>query len=231
MACHCAECRGRSCLESVPIFSGLSESEQLEIAQITNERHFQKGQLIFSPGDENHSLYVIHQGQVKLSRISESGREQILRIAGPGDFIGELALFSRLPASTQAQALQDSVMCVIDGTRLKALLVKYPQIALKVVEELSARLETAEDMIESLALRSVDQRIAQALLQYSADCGADKFDLPISKGDLAASLGMTQETLSRKLSAWQVQGLIRQKGQRGIEILDREALAHLAELG
>ena len=164
---------------------------------------------------------------MKLSRLSESGKEQILRIAGPGDFFGELALFSRLPASTQAQAMDDLVMCVIDGERLKGLLEKYPHIALKVMEELSARLETAENMIESLALHSVDQRIAQALLQY----GADQFELPISKGDLAASLGMTQETLSRKLSAWQVQGLIRQTGQRGIEILDRESLKELADLG
>jgi CRP/FNR family transcriptional regulator len=214
-------------LESVPIFRGLSEREQREIGQITTERQFQKGQLIFTPGDENHNLYVIHKGKVKLSRLSESGKEQILRIAGPGDFFGELALFSRLPASTQAQAMDDLVMCVIDGERLKGLLEKYPHIALKVMEELSARLETAENMIESLALHSVDQRIAQALLQY----GADQFELPISKGDLAASLGMTQETLSRKLSAWQVQGLIRQTGQRGIEILDRESLKELADLG
>ncbi len=225
MACRCRAGRGRSCLESVPIFSGLTESEQLEIGQIITERRFHKGELIFSPGDENHNLYVIHQGQVKLSRISEAGKEQILRIAGPGDFIGELALFSRLPASTQAQAMQDVVVCVVDGHRLKGLLAKYPQIALKLLEELSARLETAENMIESLALHSVDQRIAQALLRY----GKDQFELPISKGDLAASLGMTQETLSRKLSAWQVAGLIKQTGQRGIEILDRASLEALAE--
>jgi len=227
MVCRCEIGSGRSCLESVPIFRGLTPNEQREIAQITNERHFRRGELIFTPGDENHNLYVIHKGQVKLSRISEAGKEQILRIAGPGDFFGELALFSRLPAATQAQAMQDLVMCVIDGERLRDLLLKYPLIALKVVEELSARLETAENMIESLALHSVDQRIAQALLEY----GADRFELAISKGDLAASLGMTQETLSRKLSAWQVQGIIKQTGQRGIEILNRAGLEKLAESG
>ena len=116
-------------------------------------------------------------------------------------------------------------MCVINGQRLKELMLKYPQIALKVVEELSSRLETAEDMIESLALHSVEQRIAQALLQY----GVDQFELKLSKRDLAAALGMTQETLSRKLSAWQAEGIIKQTGQRQIEILDRSRLEELAE--
>lgn len=227
MACKCEHRSGPSCIAAVPIFSGLTPEEQLEIAQITNERTFLKGEFIFNAGDENHNLYVIHSGQVKLSRISESGKEQILRVVGPGDFIGELAMFSKLPAAAQAQTMQDSVMCVIAGDGLKQLMLKYPQIALKVVEELSERLETAEATIESLALHSVEQRLAQALLQY----GTNQFELPMSKGDLAATLGMTQETLSRKLSAWQVQGIIKQSGQRQITILDRDSLIELAEIG
>lgn len=225
MPCSCFLRDGRNCIERVPIFSGLTSEEQMEIAQITNERTFTRGELIFSAGDENHNLYVIHQGQVKLSRISESGKEQILRLVGPGDFIGELAMFTKQPASAQAEALQDGIMCVINGERLKELMVKYPQIALKVVEELSSRLERAEGMIESLALHSVEQRIAQALLQYETD----QFELAMSKGDLAAALGMTKETLSRKLSAWQAEGIIKQTGQRQIEILDRSRLEELSE--
>lgn len=225
MSCSCFLQDGKSCIETVPIFSGLSREEQNEIAQITNKRTFTRGEIIFGAGDENHNMYVIHRGQVKLSRISESGKEHILRIVGPGDFIGELAMFTQQPASAQAEALQEGIMCVINGQRLKELMLKYPQIALKVVEELSSRLETAEGMIESLALHSVEQRIAQALLQY----GVDQFELKLSKRDLAAALGMTQETLSRKLSAWQAEGIIKQTGQRQIEILDRSRLEELAE--
>ena len=96
MGCRCEIGSGKSCLESVPIFRGLSEREQREIGQITTERQFQKGQLIFTPGDENHNLYVIHKGKVKLSRLSESGKEQILRLRA-WDFFGELALFKGCP--------------------------------------------------------------------------------------------------------------------------------------
>ena len=94
MKCHCSE-RGQNCIEMVPIFSNLTEEEMLEIAMITMEKTVEKGEAIYSTGDITDSLYVIHKGKVKIVRLSEAGKEQVLRVLGPGQFIGELAIFNK----------------------------------------------------------------------------------------------------------------------------------------
>lgn len=230
MAYGCAACslKGspQSCVSIVPIFSALSAQEVAEVAAITTDARYDKGQLIYFAGKEGSKLYVIHAGKVKISRIVENGKSQVIRVLGPGEFFGELSILGGGRLSDYAEALEPCSMCMVEGARLKALMGKYPSIALKVVEELSLRLSKAETLIEDLSLRSAERRIALALLGMAQ--GRVEFNLPISKGDLASQLGMTQETFSRKLSVLQDQGLIAARGQRGIRILDGEGLSRLA---
>ncbi|NLW56847.1 MAG: Crp/Fnr family transcriptional regulator [Firmicutes bacterium] len=199
----------------------------LEIAAITRAQTFKKGELVYMAGDRGGKLYVLHTGRVKISRLSASGKEQVIRVLGPGEFMGELSLFSQLPLTDNAQALETSTMCLIEGAKLKELMKKYPSIAFKVMEELSERLEKAEKLIETLNLNTVEQRLAGALLTMSD--GKNQVFLGMTKGDFASQLGMSQETLSRKLTAWQEQGLIALKGQRKIEILDRAQLEQISD--
>jgi CRP/FNR family transcriptional regulator len=193
-----------------------------EVASITHERHFKKGETIYFAGRDDKCLFVIHQGQVKILRITESGKSQVIRLLGPGDFMGELSILNDTPLTDYAQATEDCTMCVIDGGALKSLMKKYPTIALKALEELSARLERAQSQIEHLHHATPEYRLAQAILELSA--GRREFQLTLSKGDLASQLGMTQETLSRKLASLQSQGLIALPNQRSITILDRAGL-------
>lgn len=136
--------------------------------------------------------------------------------------MGELALFSSLPMTDNAEATEKTTMCIIEGRQLKELMKKYPAIAFKIMEELSKRLEKAENLIEDISLHSVEHRLAQSLLQLSQQ--DNKITLQMTKGDFASQIGMSQETLSRKLSSFQEQGLIRLMGQRQIIILDRQGL-------
>lgn len=216
---------GAGCIEIVPIFSGLTHDEKREIASMTAERRYEKGESIYRAGKRDKRLYVIHSGRVKISRLSPSGKAQVLRLPGPGDFMGELTILNDMPLSDYAEAMDGCSMCVIEGTKLKALMQRYPSIALKILEALSARLERAEALIENISLHSAEERLAQALLEASA--GRHAFELALSKGDFASQLGMTQETLSRKLSAFQERGLIELKGLRGIVVLDPDALAEV----
>ncbi len=194
-----------------------------EIAAITMERAYEKGRSVYLAGKKEKRLYVIHSGRVKISRYSPSGKVQVLRVLGPGDFMGELTILNDTPLPDYAEAMEDCAMCVIEGDKLKALMLKYPSIALRVMEALSSRLERAEALIEDISLHPAEQRLAQALLEASG--GRRSFDLVLSKGDFASQLGMTQETLSRKLAGFQDRGLIELRGLRGIVILDPEALA------
>ena len=223
---HCACCEGHAfCIELVPIFSSLSSDEKKEIAEITTSRSFEKGETVYRAGDTGGILFVIHTGRVKLFRLNAGGKEQVIRLAGPGEFIGELSLFSSLPLTDNAVATEKTSMCILQGERLKELIAKYPSIAFKVLDELSLRLEKAENRIEDISLSSVTKRVASALLELSG--GGREILLPMTKGDLASQLGMTQETLSRKLSALQEDGLIRLKGRRKIIIENKEELEKL----
>ena len=209
------------CIHSVPIFSNLTHEEMLEVAHITQARTFEKSEMVYMAGEKGGKLYVLHTGKVKISRYSTSGKEQVIRIVESGEFLGELSLFSSLPLTDNAEAIENSTMCIIDGGKLKELMKKYTSIAFKVMDELSKRLEKAENLIESISLSSVEQRLSQTLLSMAQ---GKQVILNMTKGNFASQLGMSQETLSRKLAALEEKGLIKQKSNRVITIVNREGL-------
>lgn len=222
MSCEHSE---KNCIEIVPIFGNLTFDEMMEVASITTAKDYEKGELIYGQGDIGDKLYVIHKGRVKISRISANGKEQVIRVVGPGDFLGELTLFSSMPLTENAEVMEKTHLCLIEGKKLKGIMEKYPTIAFKVMEELSKRLEVAENLIEDINLHSVETRLAQGLLKMKND--DNEVILNMTKGDLASQLGMSQETLSRKLSLFQNQGLINQIGNKKIVILDIEGLEEI----
>lgn len=211
-----------NCIQWVPIFSNLSQEEMLEVAYITHEARFEKGSFVYMAEDPGGKLYVLHKGKVKISRIGQNGKEQVLRIVEPTEFMGELNLFSSQKIVDNAEVLEPTIMCLIEAEPLKALMSKYPSIAFKVMEVLSQRLNQAETLIENINLYSVEQRIAHQLLHLSER--KRTIHLKMSKGDLASQMGMSQETLSRKLAAFQDSGWIELEGQRIIHIKNRPAL-------
>ncbi|HLR20540.1 MAG TPA: Crp/Fnr family transcriptional regulator [Tissierellaceae bacterium] len=194
----------------------------IEVAKITTERTYKKGQMIYMAGDRGEKLYVIHLGRVKINRFTESGKEQVIRVLGPGEFMGELSLFSPANMTDNAEVLEDTTMCVIDGNNLKELMKQYPDISFKIIEEISKRLETAEELIENISLSSVEKRLSQTLLNMAGE--GKEINLKMRKGDLASQIGMSQETLSRKLSAFQELGIIELVGHRKIIIKDKGSL-------
>jgi len=225
MDCRCHSKDQSTCIELVPIFSNLTREEMLEVAAITRSETFQKNERIYSAGDKGGKLYVLHTGRVKIYRLNANGKEQVIRVVGPGEFMGEISLFSPLPLTENAEALEPTTMCIIEGEKLKELMKKYTSIAFKILEELSRRLEKAGNLIETINLNTVEQRLAQALIDMSA--GKKEVHLNMTKGDFASQLGMSQETLSRKLTAFQEEGLIKVEGHRKIIVLDRDGLERI----
>ena len=234
MECQCHQEHMSSCVEIVPIFSSLSRQEMLEVESIAVAKKYARGDMIYMDGDQGERLYVVHRGLVKVFRLSPNGKEQVIRVLGPGEFMGELALFSPATLTDNAVALEEASLCLIEGTLIKDLMQKHPLIAFKVIEELSKRLESAENLIRDINLHPVEQRLAEALLRMvqeqekGAGGGDSAIVLPMTKGALASQLGMTQETLSRKLSSFQEQGLIELQGARKIVIIDRDGLDEIA---
>ena len=224
MKCNCNEREGQNCIELVPIFSNLTKDEMFEIAIITSEKSLDRGELIYMAGSKHESLYVIHKGRVKVTRINESGKEQIIRVLGPGEFMGELSLFTKELTKDNAVALEKTIMCKIDSQDIKGLMARFPSIAVKILEELSKRLQSAESLVEDISLLSVEKRIAKSILEESSE---GILDLKMTKGDWANYLGMSQESLSRKLSFFQELGIIKLEGHKRVIVLSRERLEEI----
>ncbi|OAB42290.1 Crp/Fnr family transcriptional regulator [Paenibacillus glacialis] len=231
---HSVDHSSSLCINNVPILDILSSAEKKEVMNTSISRKFKKGEVIFSSGHPSANLWIVHKGSVKISRFSSAGKEQIVRILEQGDFTGELSLFSHTILNSTAEALEPTEICLIQGKVINDLMLKTPQIAIKFLEKYTERIEMAEDMLEQITLYDVEQRIAKILLKMLHDQKIDhakenNIILPMSKKDLAVMIGISQETLSRKLSLFQEQGWIKLIGQRQITILDQESLNHCVQ--
>ncbi len=230
---HCGH-EDHYCIDNVPIFRDLSLDEKMSIMDQSSHKKYKKNEIIFIPGDSLSNLYVVNKGLVKISRISSLGKEQIIRILQPGDFIGELTLFSNSIHKNTAEALENTEVCIIQGQKIKELLLQQPDMALKFLQKYTERIEESEKLIEQVTLRDVEQRIASYLLheieknKIINKKGEYEINLPVSKGDLSSLIGTTQETLSRRLSLLQDSGVIRLEGQRKIIVTDIDGLEDLS---
>lgn len=223
------------CVRRVPIFNHLDPEEMEEIFRLTTCMRYQQGEMIYLTGSTARKLFILHEGLLKQVRVTADGRQQIIRLIYPGDFIGELSLFGDVPLEGYLEMLRETEMCQLRGEDLRELIARYPTIASKILGEMSRRLNDAEERIEQLGALSVRQRLANILLKFAGepepDAGPVKFTLEISKGDMAALLGTTQETLSRRLREFRQQGWIALRGRRDITLRDPAALQKLAEAG
>lgn len=213
----------KTCVSLVPIFNHLTNEQMEEIAAHTKSRHYKKGEFIYQPEDHSDSLYIINKGLVRIFHLNESGKEQLVRFLSPGDFTGEMALFRSSTHESFAEAVKDTTICMLTREDLQPLLVKYPAISLKIMEEFSNRLEKSEKQTTLVATEKVEVRLALFLVEL-LDRGEEIVELPMSKKDLASYLGTTPETLSRKLGSLEDRGLITQITNKRIRIEDVDEL-------
>lgn len=223
---HCHHCTDHDdyCISLVPIFNHLEEEQMDEVMALIHSRSYKKGEDIYQTGNASDAIYIVRRGRVKIYRISESGKEQILRILNPGDFTGELALFNESVHDAFASALVDTDICMIKRNDLQNLLLKYPNISMKILSELSHRLAQSETQT-TRATERVELRIALFLVEsMDHNSKSDVITLPMSKKDLASYLGTTPETISRKLLEFEDAGLIKQLSNKSIKIIDVDGL-------
>ena len=226
-SCGCHGHSGESnCVSLVPIFNHLPTEQMEEIRKVAVTRSFRKGESIYRAGDPSNTLYILGSGRVRIFRLSESGKEQLLRIMKPGDFMGELALFSESIHEEFAEAMEPTEMCILKRDSFQKILMEYPTVSLRMLSEFSRRLEESEKKTARIATETVETRIALYLLDLYSESGKkSRMTLPMSKKDLASYLGTTPETISRRLADMEDSGLIRQHTNKSIEIVDPDGLS------
>ncbi|API88572.1 Crp/Fnr family transcriptional regulator [Marinilactibacillus psychrotolerans] len=216
----------KACVSLVPIFNHLEDTQLAEIMVTTQSVSYKKNELIYHAGDESDSLYIINKGRVRIYRLAESGKEQLVRFLNPGDFTGEMALFSESTHESYAEAVMDTKICMIKRADIQEFLLKYPSISLKVLAEFSNRLEASEKQATRFSTEKVETRIALFLVESLSEekTGENELILPMSKKDLASYLGTTPETISRKFNELEDKGYIKQITHKIIRIQDVDGL-------
>lgn len=206
-----------SCLVRVPIFQHLSSDDMEHIHQFIRPKRFAKGEFVQLAGYYVPELLILNRGNVKVYRGDETGTEQVIRLLQPGDYLGEAAVFSTQAVQYDAVALEDSTFCSLDKDHLYQILRSNPELSIKILGDMSQRLQSAETQLESLGQKPAEQRLLDTLHHY-AD-GQTTFTLRISKKDLASQIGVRPETLSRLLKRLQDDHFI---------LLDRKTITFLS---
>lgn len=218
------------CVAEVPLFQGLTHEQQLEVASVARPTQVARGEVIYAAGSPQPQLMVVHVGQVKISRVSADGHEQIVRVLGPGEFIGESAFLTGARPDHVATALEAGSMCVFRHADLGRLVEEHPSVGMRMLQTVSRRLEETEQRLAAIVSAELPARLADYLLGLPGrHVGSTvEVELPLAKKDVASLLDTTPESLSRQLRRLSDSGVIVPGGGRLIVLSDLDALSSLA---
>ncbi|OCL26734.1 cAMP-binding protein [Orenia metallireducens] len=191
----------------------MDDKELEELSKITYQKFYDKNEIIFLEGEVGDAIYLILDGLIKVFRTVESGREKTLALLGQWDFFGEMALLDKSVRSASIQAIKTSQLLVIDREKFNNLLLKFPQISLKIIVTLSNRLREANNQIKALTFKSVKERLHLVLLDLADRYGEESKDgivitKKITHQELANLVGTTRETITKLLNELIEGGLI-----------------------
>ena len=218
---------------SVQLFAGLEAGEIERVVQAGRIRRVEGGAYLYFQGDSASHLHVLLAGNIRLSQLTPEGQQIILRYASAGEAFGIIAALSGTRYPVTAQAVEECLVFAWEESEMSGLMLAIPRLALNALKILAARTREFQDRIRELSTERVERRIARAVLRLARQSGRKietgvLLDLPVSRQDLAELTGTTLYTVSRTLSQWESQSLIK-SGREEIIILFPHGLVAIAE--
>ncbi|MBD2356055.1 Crp/Fnr family transcriptional regulator [Tolypothrix sp. FACHB-123] len=216
-------------LQSTPIFQGVLDEQLQALANISILQTYKRGATIFLEGDPGSGFFIVKSGRIKVFKLANAGKEQILHIFAAGDHFAEVPAFDggQFPAS--AAAIENSEVVFIPRTAFLMVLQQHPTLAIAILGTFARHLRKLTFLVDSLSFKEVPERLANYLLNLSHRRGnADVFELDLAKGQLAALLGTIPETLSRAFYKLSQDGMIEINGTT-IKLCDRDRLMNVGQ--
>jgi CRP/FNR family transcriptional regulator, cyclic AMP receptor protein len=212
-----------SVLRSVSIFVDVPTSELDTLAAGLRRRRYARGQVIFTQGDPGNNLCIIEEGRVRIVVGSDEGKELVLRVLGPGDVLGELALLDGEPRSADAVAQEACQLLLLQRSDFLEFVEARPKVAMALLAALSRKVRLTTRQAQDVAFLDVPARLARTVLEQAK---ADNGGAPVcrlTQSELAGMVGATRESVNKWLGYYERQGMIRR--QRGaVTILKPDAL-------
>lgn len=217
-------------LSIMEIFRDLTAEELQQLDQALAAVIYHRGQLIYHPDSPAERLFLLKEGEVEISRLSPEGKKLVLARLGPGSLFGEMTILGQRLHRSFAEALTDSLVCVMTRAHVEELLLSDPRIARRLLQILGTRLAEVEDQLEELAFKSVPSRLAGLLLRLAnrRDWRGRQIIDGLTHQQLAELLGTYRETITTTLNSFRDRGLV-EIGRKRLVLLDPKALERIAQ--
>ncbi len=227
----CENCR----VKSDSLFCLCQQAEMQHVSQMKTCNIYRKGQIVFHENAMPIGLYCIYEGSVKISKLNSNGREQIVRIAAPGDFLGYRSLVAQRPYSDTAIAIEDTTICLVPKSEFFNLMQNNKKFYESLLQKICRDADEMENKLSNIAYKPVRGRIAEALLILAGknthegkEAKADAY-INLTREDLASLVGTVKETAIRTISEFKDENLIA-IDKRRIRILNFDKLLHISNL-
>jgi CRP/FNR family cyclic AMP-dependent transcriptional regulator len=220
-------------LRGHPLFRELPADTIERLGSYMIRRRVRRGATIFSKGDPGTGLMGVIAGTVKISVLSVDGREAVLNVIYGGDIFGEISLLDGRPRTADAVAMDDCDLMVMDRRDFLSFLKANPEVAIKIIEILCARLRRTSEQVEDVVFLPLRARLAKLLLRLAREQKVTSVSgqkLSITQRDIGKMIGMSRESTNKQLRDWARRKWVRL--ERGaLTILKPDALADVAAEG
>ena len=205
-------------VKNVNLFHGMSDDQMRMVEERTVMREIRRKEVLYLPGDAGDRIYLLKRGIVKISTLTDDGKEIILALLRKGEVFGEESVLEDAPRDHMAEAYEDALICVITRQDFMGILRAHPEMAFKVTKLVGFRLKTLRNRVEGLLFKGAPARLAQTLLDLARDHGvkdAEGILLPLrlSQQDLANLIGVTRESVNLALADFRERGLVETDGR------------------
>jgi len=219
--------------EPVTLTSGLTPAEVTRLRAAARLQRLSAGKIFFHQGDPAEAVYQIESGKVRLSQVTTEGQQILLRVISLPTVFGAIALAGVDVYPVTAEAAEDCAVWVWPRSALLGLIGQIPQLAVTAIQLMAGHVQEFQDRFREIATQRVERRLARTLLRLASQTGKKTdegvlIDLALTRQDLAEMTGTTLFTVSRILSQWETQGLVR-SGRERVVIRFPHGLVRIAE--
>lgn len=213
------------------VLRAMTKEELKKVSDAKTSKLVKKGEVIFNEGEKLNGVYCVRDGVSKLSKLSATGKDQIVKLAKKGEIMGQRSVIAEEHSNLSATAVEDMEICFIPKEGIVHTLHQNPDFAVEVLRHMAHDLKEADDVIVNMSQKTVKQRVAEAFLYLKNNFGEDEngyLNLTLSRDDLSSVVGTATESVIRIVSEYKKKQYIKTSGKL-IAILNEKALVDIVE--
>lgn len=212
------------------VFHFMNSGQLRELSNSKTSKTFKKGDVLFDEGEHLNGIYCVRAGIAKLSKLSNNGRDQIVKFVSNGEILGQRSIIAQEPSNLSAVAVNDLNVCFIPKNYILENLERNPKFSYEFLKDMAHDLKEADNVIVNMSQNPVKQRLSEVLLHLKESFGLDDEGyllIKLSREDISNIVGTATESCIRLLSELKKEGLITTSGKK-IMITDNSKLKQIA---